>query len=123
MIRVPNPAEDCKRNPAASAYNSQANAFIESALGPQNTTEGSEQLKDRRHSFSRKLAREIQEKKRLTNQKAKHGAHEAIVLKYLANRVGASKNIVDGKPWYYTTVRDLETKFPYLSKSAISDIV
>jgi len=131
LIRVSNSAEGCKLNPTASNYNSLSNtdAFIESASRPGNTPDagntpdGSDKLKNKRHSFSRKLVKELQEKKRLTNEKAKHGAHEAIVLKYLANRVGASKNIIDGKPWYYTTVRDLSTRFPYFRKSAIADIV
>src|SRR5579862_4261666 len=120
MISISPFAEGCKTNPTAPSNN--LTAPIESVQSPLSTTDGSG-VSNKRHSFSRKLAREIQQRKRVKNSKAKHGAHEAIVLKYLANRVRESRKCVGGKQWYYATVRDLQTRFPYLTKSTIGEII
>jgi len=123
-------AEDVQKNPTATRYNSPATAprltaSIESGSRPGNTPDESGERTEKAipgklHSFSRKLARAIQAKK---GKGAKHGAHEAILLKYLAHRVNESKNVVDGKKWCYITIDDLATRFPYLGHTTIYDLV
>lgn len=57
-------------------------------------------------SFSRSFAQE-------------HTVNEAVILKYLAYKVGRSKNWHDEKQWYYGSTKELQEKMPYISSSAI----
>jgi hypothetical protein len=57
-------------------------------------------------SFSRSFAQE-------------YTVNEAVILKYLAYKVGRSKNWHDGKQWYYGSTKALQKQFPYISASAI----
>ncbi len=57
-------------------------------------------------SFSRSFAQE-------------HTVNEAVILKYLAYKVGRSKNWRDEKKWYYGSTKALQKQFPYFSSSAI----
>jgi hypothetical protein len=57
-------------------------------------------------SFSRSFAQE-------------HTVNEAVILKYLAYKVGHSKNWRDGKQWFYGSTKALKKTFPYISASAI----
>jgi len=117
---ISQPAEECNRIPPAS-NNDQTPA--ESGLTPEDTSDRSQDKSGKRHSFSRTLAKSIQAKKRETNKKAKHGAHESLVLKYLAHRVRTSKKVVDGKKTFYMTVMDLALVFPYLGATTIYEIL
>ncbi len=57
-------------------------------------------------SFSRSFAQE-------------HTVNEAVILKYLAYKVGRSNNWHDGKQWCYGSTKALQKQFPYFSSSAI----
>jgi len=71
-------AEECNRIPTAS--NNKNTAPAESGFTPEDTSDGSQDTSGKRHSFSFKLAREIQ---KLKGDNAGNGCHEAIVIKYL----------------------------------------
>ncbi len=58
------------------------------------------------HSFSRSFAQE-------------HTVNEAVILKYLAYKVGRSNNWRQEKQWYYGSTKKLQEKIPYISSSAI----
>ncbi len=58
------------------------------------------------HSFSRSFAQD-------------HSVNEAVILKYVAYKVGRSKNWQDEKQWYYGSIKELQEKIPYISSSAI----
>jgi hypothetical protein len=54
----------------------------------------------------------------------KYGVREAIVLRLLAYKVRRSRNIQDGKKWYYQSVAKLaKAYFPYLPASTLSAIL
>jgi len=57
-------------------------------------------------SFSRSFAQE-------------HTVNEAVILKYLAYKVGRSKNWRADKQWCYGSTKALQKQFPYISASAI----
>jgi hypothetical protein len=57
-------------------------------------------------SFSRSFAQE-------------HTVNEAVILKYLAYKVGRSNNWREEKQWYYGSTKELQQKIPYISSSAI----
>lgn len=120
MSTLAYPAEGFNKNLPATVRNS-------AALGERvpigDVPARSGEKKQKIHSFSRKLAKEIQAKKLKLNPKAKHAAHECLVLKYLANRVHASKNIVNEKPWFYATIEELNLSFPYLGNTTVYDLV
>jgi hypothetical protein len=79
---------------------------------------------DKRLSFSRALAGEIQEKKKKAAKdgRAGHGAHEAIVLKYLAYRSRTTKR-KDGRKGFYMTLREVAAKFPFIGKTSVGNVV
>ena len=58
------------------------------------------------HSFSRPLAE-------------KYGVNSAIVVSYLGHRIKTSKNLKDGKCWFYGTIDELAANYPYLSRTAV----
>jgi hypothetical protein len=118
---IANPAEDVTHNPSA---NNNVQTPAASGLTPETTSDRNQDKSGKTHSFSCKLARDIQKlKKKLTGRDADNGSHEAIVIKYLANRVGKSKNDVAGKKWFYIKIKDLKKHYPYLSASALLSIV
>jgi len=47
------------------------------------------------------------------------GVNEAVTLKWLARKTRKSKNPKNGKNWYYGTLTEITTRFPYLSRSSI----
>jgi hypothetical protein len=61
---------------------------------------------DIKHSFSRVVAK-------------KYGVNAAIIFGYLSNRIRHSKNERDGKAWYYDSIDQVLTQFPYLKRSAV----
>ena len=122
MSKVPEPAEDVTHNPTATKQNKDT-AFTGSVPEGNVSNRSGEDETGKRHSFSRKLAEEMYAKKRKLNPKAKNAVHECIVLKYLAHRVRASKNHVDGKKWFYNTIEELTNIFPYLGGTTIYEIV
>ena len=69
--------EDVTHNPTV---NNNVTAPAESGFTPEDTSDGSQDTSGKRHSFSFKLAREIQ---KLKGDNAGNGCHEAIVIKYL----------------------------------------
>ena len=60
------------------------------------------------HSFSRTIAKE-------------HGEKAAVILQYLAHHVAKSKQIHDGRKWFFMTLDDLAAVFPYIKRSTIHD--
>jgi predicted transcriptional regulator len=62
------------------------------------------------HSFSRTIA-------------AKYGVKAALVLGYIAFRIGLSKNERDGKFWYYDTLDAIAQHYPYLGRSAVYEAI
>ena len=118
MKSISGTAEDV--NPTAPNNSDSA----ESDFTPESTSDRSQDKSGKIHSFSCKLAREIQKlKKKLTGKEVNNGSHYATVVKYLANRVGNSKNDVGGKKWFYITIKDLKKQYPYFSESALLSIV
>ena len=57
-------------------------------------------------SFSRTFARET-------------SANEAIIMKFLAYKTRRSTNLRDELMWYYASTKELASKFPFISASAI----
>jgi len=111
-------AEECNRIPTAS--NNKNTAPAESGFTPEDTSDGSQDTSGKRHSFSFKLAREIQ---KLKGDNAGNGCHEAIVIKYLSNRSSKARNDVGGKKWFYIKLKEIKNHYPYLSTSTIRNIV
>ena len=58
------------------------------------------------HAFSRVVAQE-------------YGIIAALVLKYLAFRIGKSRVVFNDRQWHCQSVAELQTHYPYLSDSAI----
>jgi hypothetical protein len=130
MNKLSKPAEDVENDhPTAKNKPNNNAASAESAHKNESTFTGTGEEKAKRHSFSRKLSKEIQAKKneqlRTAGKKVKagHGAHESLVVKYLAYRVRTSKKVIDGKRRFYITIRDLHERFPYFGATTIYEIV
>jgi len=60
------------------------------------------------HSFSRAIAEQ-------------HGEKAAVILQYLAHHIAKSKQVHDGRKWFFTTLDNLAAVFPYIKRSTIHD--
>jgi hypothetical protein len=58
------------------------------------------------HCFSRNIAKE-------------YGVNAALVFGYISHKIHTSKNIVNGKHWYYATVDQIAQVYPYLKRTAV----
>lgn len=58
------------------------------------------------HCFSRKVAKD-------------YGVNAALVFGYISHRIHSSKNMVEGKQWFYATVDQVAQAYPYLTRTAV----
>jgi hypothetical protein len=49
--------------------------------------------------------------------------NEAAVLRHLAYKIRRSKNLRDGRTWFYISAADLTRKFPWMAATTISAIL
>jgi len=50
-----------------------------------------------------------------------HGVTEAIIARYLCNRIRKSKTVREEKKWFYNSITKLATRWPYLSRTAVAE--
>jgi hypothetical protein len=74
------------------------------------TNENSENNNDKRILYSINVAKE-------------HGIRAAIILAFLAYKISKSKNVRDGKRWYYAPIREIAERFPYCSETGVDEIL
>lgn len=58
------------------------------------------------HCFSRKVAKD-------------YGVNAALVFGYISHKIQSSKNIVEGKKWFYATIDQIAQAYPYLKRTAV----